>query len=62
MSIALECFLLSVRERRKKQLLPLDNFDGAGASVIGIVAQAIEPLKKKFHVDGLALRNLASAR
>lgn len=44
MDVAVELFLLRVRKKYSKALLPLDNFDGAGAVLKDVATAALAPL------------------
>ena len=46
MEVALEFFILRVRRSRKTAQLKLDDFDGAGAAMLNVIANAFAPLIK----------------
>lgn len=51
MEVALEYFILRVRQRRNKALLKLDNFDGAGTALLDVIATSFAPLIKGNYKD-----------
>ena len=67
MEVSLEYFILRVRARRKMKLLPLDNFDGAGAKLLDIAVKSMAPAVKgnwkplpgkTVSVEGFALSDV----
>jgi len=44
MDVAVELFLLRIRQKNSKKQLPLDDFDGAGSALKDIAAKALAPL------------------